>query len=66
MAAEMAKINEAPITSDATRDQSYAEAAAEAAEIRRQQRLREDQQREYELQQRERGVSRGPNGAVNK
>jgi hypothetical protein len=66
MAAETARFSEPSITSDATRDQSYAEAAAEAAEMRNQQRLREEQQREYDRQQRERGVSRGPNGAVNK
>lgn len=66
MAAETARFSEPSITSDATRDQSYVEDAAEAAEIRKQQRLREEQQREYDRQQRERGVSRGPNGAVNK
>ena len=68
MAAEMAKINEAPITSDATRDQSNAEDAAVARETYAQLRLREQQEREFKLRQDEleRDRKRGVNGAVNK
>ena len=68
MAAEMAKINEAPITSDATRDQSYAEDAAVARETNAQLRLREQQEREFKRRQDEleRDRKRGLNGAVNK
>ncbi len=68
MAAEMAKINEAPITSDATRDQSYAEDAALADETNAQLRLREQQEREFKRRQDEleRERKRGLNGAVNK
>jgi len=68
MAAEMAKINEAPITSDATRGQSNAEDAALADETNAQLRLREQQERELKRRQDEleRERRRGLNGAVNK
>jgi len=78
MAAEMAKIGESPITSDATRDQSYAEDAAVARETYAQLQLREQQEREFKLRQEEidRDRKRGgsnlqtpmapPRGTVNK
>ena len=68
MAAEMTKMNEAPITSDATRDQSYAEDAAVAAQTEAQRRLMEQQEREFKRRQDEleRERKRGPKGTVNK
>jgi len=68
MAAESARFSEPSITSDATRDQSYAEDAAVAAQTEAQRRLMEQQEREFKRRQDEleRDRKRGLNGAENK